>query len=126
MKTGVHKRDLLALGFIALLGLGTLFVIQGMVSSTGHFVYTAGRVQLDLEEACDGITDCTDGPAAIVSAISGRTHSQPPGQYAVCICPEHVYAWNNKQPLVYDKTRLRFIRTIQEYKEGAYYAQPKE
>ena len=114
------KKELIALGFIALLGLATLFAMITMTqSSTGNFVYTAGRIQLEIPEACSTVTNCKTGPAVFISSV-GWKHNQHPGQYALCICPENVYTWGGKKPLEYDESKVRIISFVQNYQEGKY------
>lgn len=99
-------KELLGLGFIALLGLATLFLITDM-ASTGNFVYAGGHVQLTPEEACATITTCKTGPATFVEQ-TGWKAGQPLGNFAKCICPE-------------DKTKTKLVRFTQPYYGGAYY-----
>lgn len=121
MKKKMNKtRELLGLGFIALLGLVTLFLITSMSQSTGSFVYAKGFVQLTPEEACNTITTCKTGPAVFVSSLGGDWN-QPPGQYALCICPENVKSWNEKRPKAYKQEDLRIIPFAQLYHKDAYY-----
>ncbi len=107
-------KNMLGLGFIALFGLATLFIINGMVETTGNFVYAAGRVQLDITEACNQVKTCQSGPAVFVSS-TGWKYNMHPGQYALCVCPEDVYSWQKEKPLVYDNSKVRIIPFVQNY-----------
>ncbi|MBI4141399.1 hypothetical protein HY484_00570 [Candidatus Woesearchaeota archaeon] len=121
MKKKVNKqtKELLGLGFIALLGLTTLFLITEM-AATGNFVYAGGHVQLTPEEACATVTTCKTGPAIFVEQ-TGWKAGQPIGNIAKCICPEDVTKWKENKPLSYDKTKTHWIRITQPYYGGAYY-----
>ena len=117
-----QTQELLALGFIALLGLATLFLITNMtksVESTGNFVYAGGKIQLTPEEACSQVTECRTGPAEFIS-FTGWKYNQHPGQYALCICPEFVTERSGKFPNKYDETKVRIISFVQNYEGGMY------
>ena len=120
MKKIGKTRDLLALGFIAPRGLRTLFVIPGMSLPTGQFVYAGTAVLLSQQEACNiASTQCSAGLAEIVSTISGSGFNQHPGQYTACICPEDVFNRDEKGiPQVFDTSKLRLVRNIQQYNEA--------
>lgn len=108
-------KELLGLGFISLLGLATLFIITGMMQTTGNFVYAGGKIQLDITEACNQVTNCQTGPAVFADFLGWKAN-QHPGQYAICVCPEDVTQWNKNQPIEYDKSKARIISFIQNYK----------
>lgn len=114
-----ETKEMIGLGFIALLGLTVLFLIAQMTQadSTGNFVYAGGRVQLDTKEVCASMTNCKTGPAVFVSSI-GWQYKQHPGQYALCICPEDVHKWYNNMPYTYDKSKTRIIAFVQNYEGG--------
>jgi len=114
MKIATQTKNMLGLGFIALFGLATLFLITGMIETTGNFVYAGGRVQLDIQEACNQVKNCENGPAIFVN-FAGWKYNQHPGGYAICVCPENVYQWKNEKPLVFDKSKARIIPFVQNY-----------
>ena len=118
-----QTKELAALGFISILGLATLFLITGMLqTNTGNFVYAGGKVQLEPNEACAQATNCKTGPAVFASS-TGWQLNQHLGQYALCVCPEHVTEWNGKIPKKYDATKVRIIPFVQNYEgyEGGKY-----
>lgn len=112
-------KELLGLGFIALLGLLTLFLITDM-AATANFVYAGGQVQLTPKESCATVTSCKTGPA-VFAEQTGWKSGQPIGNFAVCTCPEDVTKWKNNKPFSYDKTKVKLVRFTQPYYGGADY-----